>query len=155
MRGALPELGPRGEGWVAAQILIGAAIGFSSVLDGDFGVPGEAAGAAVGAAGIVLFLAGAVGLGRSLTPFPRPRERGRLAEGGVYRLVRHPIYGGALLVALGWSIARAPWGLIATVVLVLFFELKARREEGWLVERYPGYEDYRRRVRRRFVPWLL
>jgi protein-S-isoprenylcysteine O-methyltransferase Ste14 len=36
----------------------------------------------------------------------------------------------------------------------LFLELKARREEAWLVARYAGYEAYRRRVRWKFFPGL-
>ena len=45
-------------------------------------------------------------------------------------------------------------GLLLTAVLVLFVELKSRREEQWLAERYPGYADYRRRTPRRFVPFV-
>jgi protein-S-isoprenylcysteine O-methyltransferase Ste14 len=31
-----------------------------------------------------------------------------------------------------------------------FFDLKARREEAWLLAAYPGYAAYRRRVRKLF-----
>jgi protein-S-isoprenylcysteine O-methyltransferase Ste14 len=44
--------------------------------------------------------------------------------------------------------------LPAAVTLVAFFELKSRREEAWLVERYPGYPTYRDRVRWKFVPGI-
>jgi protein-S-isoprenylcysteine O-methyltransferase Ste14 len=44
-------------------------------------------------------------------------------------------------------------GAIATAALLVFFDLKARREERWLEEAYPGYGDYRRRVRK-LVPFL-
>jgi protein-S-isoprenylcysteine O-methyltransferase Ste14 len=39
------------------------------------------------------------------------------------------------------------------VLLFGFFELKSRREEVWLVERYPGYVAYRERTRR-LIPWI-
>ena len=39
------------------------------------------------------------------------------------------------------------------MLLLLFFDLKSRREEQWLRERYPGYDSYQRRVRK-LIPWL-
>lgn len=111
-----------------------------------------AVGIAVGAAGLALFVGGIAALGGSLTPFPTPSERATLRVGGAYRLSRHPIYGGLLLVALGWSLALSPLALVPTALLVLLLELKSRHEETLLVERYPDYADYRRRVRWRFVP---
>ena len=33
-------------------------------------------------------------------------------------------------------------------VLFVFFDVKARREEAWLVAAFPGYAAYRRRVRK-------
>ena len=69
--------------------------------------------------------------------------------------MRHPIYGGVILLALGWSLASSPVGLIPTALLVALLELKSRREEAWLVERYPEYETYRARTPHRFLPWLL
>ena len=77
-----------------------------------------------------------------------------LRTGGVYRLVRHPIYGGVILIALGSSLVWSPLALLPTALLVVLFELKSRREESLLLERFPGYETYRRRVRWRFVPGL-
>ena len=68
--------------------------------------------------------------------------------------MRHPVYGGAILIALGWSLAEAPLGLVPTVLLALLFDLKARREEAWLIERFPEYAAYRTHTPRRFVPWL-
>jgi protein-S-isoprenylcysteine O-methyltransferase Ste14 len=39
-------------------------------------------------------------------------------------------------------------------MLVAFVELKSRREEQWLAERHADYADYRRRTRRRFIPFV-
>jgi protein-S-isoprenylcysteine O-methyltransferase Ste14 len=66
------------------------------------------------------------------------------------------MYGGGILVAAGWSVIFASIvGGALTVLLVLLFELKSHREEAWLVDHYPGYDDYRRRTRRRFLPFVL
>ncbi|HEX6330442.1 MAG TPA: hypothetical protein VF129_04025 [Actinomycetota bacterium] len=47
-----------------------------------------------------------------------------------------------------------PYAPAATAVTGVFPELKSRLEERWLLERYPEYGDYRRRVRRESVPGL-
>lgn len=102
----------------------------------------------------MLFGWGVASLGASLTPYPQPHERATFRADGVYAHVRHPIYGGVLLLALGWSLALSPLALVATGLLWLLLELKARHEESMLFERYPEYEAYALRVRRRFVPGL-
>jgi len=110
--------------------------------------------AAVGFGGLWLMAGGARRLGRQLTPFPRPVEEGALQQGGVYRLVRHPIYGGVLLLSIAWSMLTSPLALVPAALLALLFAVKSRREEAWLVEAHPGYLDYRRRVRRRLIPFV-
>jgi protein-S-isoprenylcysteine O-methyltransferase Ste14 len=52
------------------------------------------------------------------------------------------------------TIFASPVGLAMTVLLALFLELKARREELWLLGRYPAYTEYRRRTPRKFLPFL-
>jgi protein-S-isoprenylcysteine O-methyltransferase Ste14 len=127
-----------GLGWPAAWRPYAAAVAFALML-----------------VGLGLLVAGAVGLGSALTPFPRPREDASLMEGGVYARARHPIYGGVVLLAGGWSLVFASvLGGVLTLALVVFFVLKARREEEWLRAQYPEYDDYARRTKRGFVPWV-
>jgi protein-S-isoprenylcysteine O-methyltransferase Ste14 len=152
----LPDLGSRGEGWVALQVasLLGLAVAASVGRPWpDAGTPLRVAtGALVLIAGAVLASAGSRTLGSSLTPLPRPREGASFRDDGVYRLVRHPIYGGVLLIAVGVSLLTSPVALAPTALLVVLFEGKTRREEAWLLDRYEEYEEYRERVRRRFLP---
>ncbi|HEX5950124.1 MAG TPA: methyltransferase [Actinomycetota bacterium] len=154
----LPALGPRGEGWVAIQVVLIVALAVAAVLGpewpGAVEAPFLGAALVVGLVGAVLFLGGMFHLGAQLTPYPKPAEGAALREGGLYALARHPIYGGGVLLALAWSLAASWVALLPTLLLALLFEAKSRREEHWLVEHHPGYEDYRRRVRRRFVPYL-
>jgi protein-S-isoprenylcysteine O-methyltransferase Ste14 len=156
----LPRLGPRGEGWVAIQLALIVLVPLSA-LTGVYW-PERVAGV-LAVIGIVLLLVGLAFLvlafarltvARAMTVFPRPREHAALAERGVYRLVRHPIYGGLILMALGASLAESPLGLIPAALLTMVVDLKARLEEAWLVERQPGYTAYRERTPRRFVPGL-
>ena len=157
-RGGLPSLGRRGEGWVILQGILLVVLVVVGLLGVGWpkGASGWALGAgiAIGAGGAALFIGGALRLGSQLTPFPKPVEGGTVREDGPYRFVRHPIYGGVLLLSVAWSLATSPAALVPAVLLALLFEAKSRREEIWLVEHDPGYEDYRRRVRRRFIPFL-
>lgn len=155
----LPALGRRGGGWVVVQVLLIAAVMLSALVGLEWPhvleIPAYAVGALLIALGTALLVAGGVALGPALTPYPAPRGADGMTTGGVYARARHPIYGGVLLLALGWSaVFASPAGLALTVVLALFLELKSRREEHWLDAHYPGYADYRRRVRRRFVPFV-
>ncbi|HEX8959348.1 MAG TPA: isoprenylcysteine carboxylmethyltransferase family protein [Solirubrobacterales bacterium] len=149
----LPDLGSRGEGWVAIQgvflVIIGAGAFAGPAWAGGARIAGVIAGLALMGAGAFAGLAGIRDLRESLTALPAPRDGGRLVEDGIYRHVRHPIYGGVILGSLGWSLVFAsPVSLVASLVLAGFFDLKARREERWLAERYSGYVDYRRRTRK-------
>ena len=102
--------------------------------------------------GAILLIGGLVGVRHSMTPFPRPVEGARLQVGGAYQLVRHPIYGGLILIPLVWSLTSSPLALGIAVAPVLVLEVKSRLEGSMLDERFPEYDAYRSRVRWRFVP---
>jgi protein-S-isoprenylcysteine O-methyltransferase Ste14 len=154
----LPSLGARGGGWVGLQFALLAAI-----LALGLAAPGWPEGARwwLKGAGVLLVFAGALvivkgsrTLGSGLTPFPRPAEGATLVESGPYAVVRHPIYTGGILFAAGISLALSPWALVATAALALVWALKARVEERFLADRYPGYDDYCRRTRYRLAPYV-
>jgi protein-S-isoprenylcysteine O-methyltransferase Ste14 len=85
---------------------------------------------------------------------PRPRAEARLIESGIYARLRHPIYAGLMLAGLGWSVVTASLpALLVALLLAAFLDAKARREEAWLLDHYPGYADYRHRSKR-FVPGI-
>jgi protein-S-isoprenylcysteine O-methyltransferase Ste14 len=154
----LPDLGRRGEGWVALQLVLFIAVigaGFTGpTWSGPARLVGAIAGVALIVSGIGLVTAGIARLRRQLTAFPRPVPRGQLIEDGVFGFVRHPMYGGGVIAALGWGLAMAsPMALASAFVLAVFFDLKSRREEAWLGEQFAGYVAYRRHTRR-LIPWL-
>lgn len=76
-----------------------------------------------------------------------------LATGGPFHWVRHPIYLGLNLLALGSAIWIPSWILwVAVVLMVIGSDLRGRAEERLLGERFGQvYRDYCRRTRR-FVP---
>lgn len=105
-------------------------------------------------AGIVVLAIAAVGLGRGLTAAPLPNAHAELRTGGLYRLVRHPIYSGLLLFAVARSIASGSWWVaLACAALIALLNVKARWEEQHLSARFAQYDAYAQRTPR-FIPRL-
>ena len=136
-----------------AAVFLSALVG-RSWADG-YTVAAYAIGAALLAVGVLLLAWAGLHLGASLTPFPAPEQTRNSRASGPYALVRHPMHGGGILIALGWSIVFATViGGALTAALAVFLDLKARREEAWLVERLDGYDAYRERTPHKLVPFV-
>jgi protein-S-isoprenylcysteine O-methyltransferase Ste14 len=154
----LPALGHRGGGWVALQVVLFAVAAVAGWLGMRWPSPARpwlwVAGIVALVSGVGLLLAGGAGLGKQLTPFPRPIDTGVLRQDGIYGLVRHPIYGGVLVLLLGWALISSPVALVPFLLAAGFFDAKRRREEVWLVAKYPDYTAYAERVPRSFVPFV-
>jgi protein-S-isoprenylcysteine O-methyltransferase Ste14 len=129
-------------------------------------IPADSAGASIvlplALSGCVLALAGAAlvlrsraELGPAWSLVPKA-DRG-LVTTGPYRLVRHPIYLGLALLALGQALAFASWSALTIVVfgIVPTFAWRARAEEK-LLSRVLGerFAVYRRRTKM-IIPYLL
>jgi protein-S-isoprenylcysteine O-methyltransferase Ste14 len=102
------------------------------------------------AAGLAILIWGVRSLGRNLTPGTEPPAGAELVTTGAYAHVRHPIYTGAVLLLAGYTLVWSNWtlALLIGATALQFFKAKARREERWLVARFPEYRAYRQRVRR-------
>jgi protein-S-isoprenylcysteine O-methyltransferase Ste14 len=88
---------------------------------------------------------------RSLTPLPSPRSGSLLLTSGCFRFVRHPIYSGLLLWALGVAVASASLlHLLLFALLGLFLNAKAAREESLLALKFSDYTRYAARTPRFF-----
>ncbi len=113
-------------------------------------------------AGLLLLILGAIGrvgpmwlLGDRFT-WPLATQRSHtLLTTGLYRVVRHPSYAGALVGAIGWVLLhRCGLGLILVALLFPFFDPIIRAEESLLLAEFgQGYATYRRRTWR-LVPWV-
>jgi protein-S-isoprenylcysteine O-methyltransferase Ste14 len=145
----------RGEWYVIAQGVLMIAALLPPVLDGRLSTGILlAAGAALCLTGLAFVTSGSMGLGPNLSPFPKPRHDGRLVREGIFSLVRHPIYSGFIFLTLGWSLVWSSLAaLIGALILLAFFDVKARREERWLETTFAEYAEYRRRVRK-FIPFV-
>jgi len=145
----------RGGGWVLAQFaLVAVAVGLAFAPP-RWPTPLAFVGLPLAAAGAALAVRALRALGRQLTPYPRPRDTATLVVTGPFALVRHPLYGGALLVLGGLSLLATVPATAAVAALGALWWRKAAVEEAHLAERFPSYAEYRRRVRRRFLPYVL
>jgi protein-S-isoprenylcysteine O-methyltransferase Ste14 len=135
------------------MVLVGAAgVSLGSNWAGAPRFAASVAGGALIVAGIAIGYLGIRDLDRSLSPLPRPRDTAVLIQDGIYRRIRHPIYAGVILLAIGWGLLMASFAALAlALALAVLLDLKARREEVWLRERYPGYAAYAEQTKR-FVP---
>jgi protein-S-isoprenylcysteine O-methyltransferase Ste14 len=141
--------------WVGGQILLFSLLIVAAVLAPHWPArlgPAIAGYALVVAGGGVMLWSGRT-LGPALTPFPSPR--GAHLEHGPYRFVRHPMYGGVIVVLIGAALITSPLALAPALASIPFLLLKARYEERLLAAADPGYAEYLARVRKRFFPGLL
>lgn len=154
----LPSLGPRGEGWVVMQAVLGAATAAAGIWGSAWPGPAtpwrELGGGIAVTLGAGLAAAAGLQLGRQITPLPRPVPGGTVRDRGAYALARHPMYGGVLLVALGWGLFTSPLALLPAAAGGIFLDAKRRMEEAWLLQHHPEYAEYRRRIRWRLIPFV-
>ncbi len=109
----------------------------------------QSCGIAIGLLACLIMVIAAINLGANLTPLPHPKDDSVFIQTGLYQYVRHPIYFGVLLAALAWLLIFPGLYVLAySICLFLFFDIKARREEVWLVERFSGYKNYQARVKK-------
>lgn len=150
--------GARGEYLVVLQALL--LVGFVVLPVQSVVIPPIAAyilnAIALGLAALasVLLGKGLLDLGKNLTPLPYPRDDGELVQTGVYSIVRHCLYSGLILLAIAftcWTVSLTH--AIATLVLFIFFDRKAAKEEQWLSEKYSDYSEYQTRVKK-LLPWV-
>ncbi len=113
-----------------------------------------ALGGSMVVSGVAMVVWAARAMGRSMTPFPRPLPDAVLVETGPYAHVRHPVYGGALVLLVGLALVTSVAVLVVTLALGVLWVGKARVEEEHLAELVPGYVAYCARVPRRILPGL-
>jgi protein-S-isoprenylcysteine O-methyltransferase Ste14 len=107
-------------------------------------------------AGVAFTVWARITLGRNWSVEPTFKQDHELIESGPYALVRHPIYTGLLLMALGTviNIGRT-FGVAVYVGLCAALWWKSRQEERLMSRHFPeAYGEYKARVRA-IVPFVL
>ena len=136
---------------------------FPSLLAFSHGPAGSMApmlassGSLLAVAGAALVLGSRAELGPAWSFVPRADQETGLVTTGPYRFVRHPIYLGLALLAMGQALAFGSWPALMIVLsgIVPTFAWRARAEEELLGRTFgERYADYRRRTKM-IVPCLL
>lgn len=149
------RFGERGEWYVVGQFALLGLLGLALWLTPSFSPPWlTGLGQGLAWVGLGMLLLAAWQLGRNLTALPKPRSGGHLVQEGLYRVVRHPIYCGVLLWAMGSSLAHLNlWTLLLSGLLFGLLNWKAGLEERFLEQLYPEYQSYKRQVKK-LIPWI-
>jgi protein-S-isoprenylcysteine O-methyltransferase Ste14 len=72
---------------------------------------------------------------------------------GLYAIVRHPMYSGALLMVIFTPLALGSfWALLIVIVILPVLLWRLLNEEKFLSRHLPGYAEYCRSVRYRLIP---
>lgn len=80
------------------------------------------------------------------------RKNEELATSGPYAYTRNPLYLGSLLIGVGFAVAARSWW-VGIALLVMFFAIYfpvILDEEAFLRQKFPGFDEYARRVPRMF-----
>lgn len=104
--------------------------------------------------GIVILIISMLQLNKNLSPFPSPKTDTKLIQEGLYSFIRHPIYTGILLLALGYaSYSNSFYKFLITICLFLLFYMKSSYEEKLLNKKFSDYKLYKKSTGR-FFPKL-
>jgi protein-S-isoprenylcysteine O-methyltransferase Ste14 len=94
--------------------------------------------AVLGVAGMLIAVPAMATLGRSFSLTPQARA---LTTGGLYRVVRHPLYLGETLNVIGLTIVVGSVAVVAALVVVVACQVvRATLEERLLRRTFPGYD---------------
>jgi protein-S-isoprenylcysteine O-methyltransferase Ste14 len=79
----------------------------------------------------------------------------KVVSTGLYALVRHPMYLGALVLFVGMSLSLGSWwGLLVFVIFLPALIWRLFDEENFLAKHLSGYVEYQHKVKYRLVPFL-
>jgi len=83
-----------------------------------------------------------------------PANRG-IVDSGPYRLVRHPIYFGYLIMHVGYLLSAFSLRNVIVYTLLYILQINRLLEEEKVLSRSDTYREYRARVRYRLVPGVF
>lgn len=105
--------------------------------------------------GLALALSARYVLGRNWGMPMTQKEEPELVASGPYRYVRHPIYSGILLMALGSAIDVNNYWMIVFVVAAVYFVHSALTEERLMAQQFPeAYPPYKSKTKM-LIPFIL
>ncbi len=95
-------------------------------------------------------------LGKNWSLSVQKKENHELIDTGLYRIVRHPIYTGLLLMFIGNALIVGDYrGILAVIIVIVSFWIKLLKEETLLIDHFgQKYIDYRKRTKA-LIPFVI
>jgi protein-S-isoprenylcysteine O-methyltransferase Ste14 len=143
--------------FAAISLYVPSLLLFSGSSAGSAALLVASLGALLGLAGGAVVVRSRAELGPAWSLVPKADEGTGLVTTGPYRRVRHPIYFGLLLFALGEALAFGSWPAVVLVLsgIAPTFVCRARAEEKLLSRPFGDrYAAYRQRTRM-MIPYLF
>lgn len=114
-------------------------------------------GVALTFSGVLIAIAARCYLGANWSGRPSIKAGHELIRKGPYAVVRHPIYSGLLLAAVGTAVAFGHTrGLLALPLVLLGFWLKVHTEEKFMKQAFGDkYLAYQKSVKSAMIPYIL
>jgi len=105
--------------------------------------------------GLVIAVWARIVLGSNWSSRVTLKENHELIQRGPYRVVRHPIYSGLLLMVLGTALlAGRTGGFFALLISFIGLWIKLRQEEILLTKHFPEYAAYKSRTKA-LIPFVF
>ena len=114
------------------------------------------AGTLIYTAGLLIAIRGRTELGGNWSDIEAARvlSEQRVVSNGPYRLIRHPIYVGDLMLLFGLELALNSYLVLGVLLLAPIVLRQALEEEQKLARALPGYEAYCANTKR-FIPFVV
>lgn len=106
--------------------------------------------------GAIIACASRYTLGKNWSLSVQRKENHQLIHDGIYKIVRHPIYTGLLLLFIGNAIIVGDYrAIIAVLIVFVSLWLKLKKEEKLLIETFGiEYKEYKNQTKA-LIPYLL
>ena len=93
-------------------------------------------------------------LGRNWSSHPAMKEQHELVTIGPYAYVRHPIYAGIMLAALGVALTGMLFGIGMFVIISIMFAWRISKEEQIMLDLFPSHYPAYQKHTKRLVPFV-
>ena len=84
------------------------------------------------------------------------QEKQKVVDTGLYAYVRHPMYSALFMLMFGGSILlESLYGIYTCIAIVIIMTIRAIFEEKKLKKELEGYDEYMKKVKSRFIPYIF
>ncbi len=144
--------------WITIVVALSASIIFSEIISMPISTHKVIpyAGLALIILGMILRFYSIWALGKYFTVDVTIRNQHQIKQDGIYGIIRHPSYSGAILSFIGFGIAQNNWlsFITITVLISIVFLYRIKIEEKALVNHFGAeYSNYMKTTAR-LIPWV-